>query len=348
MQSNQKRALSISIFQSLLRGPFACVFLLIASYGYAIEDGTYYDWPLRSTAPPPWFTGPLFTPSGHVTPKGHINFEPYFFARDVTGDYDSHWHSHSSKPPSWELRSRNVLKIGILNRVDLTIIPQAFYKMKGEASSVQFGDLTTGFNFSIIKSNPELWYPSIKLTIFERFPTGKYQRGNPKKDRTDLVGRGCFETQFGITASKLFHIKNKHYLSSRVSINYFLRPAIHVKGFNSYGGGYGTSGVEHPGNHLSVSMGHEFSLTQHWSLACDFIYRHFNVNHFSGYKGTTTKGGHTPAKIEHPSSEHFSLAPALEYNFSQHLGLIGGVWVSVAGRNSSDVISGVIALNYFQ
>ena len=322
------------------------VFLFALSSAYAIQEGTYYDRPLA--APPPWFTGPLFTPSGHVTPKGHVNFEPYFFARNTFGEYNSHWNSHSADTDTLELRSRNILKIGILNRVDFTIIPQAYYKMKGDESSVQFGDLSTGFDFALIKSNPSLWYPNIRLTLYERFPTGKYQKGNPKKGTTDLVGRGTFETQVGISSSKLYCIVDRHYLDLRFSVNYYINPSTHVKGFNSYGGGYGTSGNAHPGNRLTVLLGQEFSLTQRWAIACDFIYQHHNATHFSGNRGTTTKNGSTPAKVGPPSWEQFSIAPALEYNFNQHMGLIGGIWFTVAGRNSTEFVSGVIALNYFQ
>jgi hypothetical protein len=49
-----------------------------------------------------------------------------------------------------------------------------------------------------------------------------------------------------------------------------------------------------------------------------------------------------------PSSSQYSLAPAIEYNWSQNIGLIGGVWFTVAGQNISQFNSIVIALNYYK
>jgi len=325
-----------------------CVFLIVSSAVHSTESGTYYSQELNFKAPPPWFTGPLFTPSGHVTPKGHIDIEPYIFARHFTGQYDAHWHSHSVQPTTWSYISRNVLQIGILNGVELRMVPQVFYKTTKGASSVQFGDLLAGFGFQLVTEKAHKWYPSLKFSLFEIFPTGKYQHGNPSKMGTDLVGEGAFNTRLRLSSSKLFYIQGRHYLKARFSVDYSFLTSRPVHGFNSYGGGYGTKGVVHSGNGLTVLSGYEFSLTQNWSLACDLIYRHFNAVRFSGYPGVTAKGGSVLAGVGRPSSEQFGLAPAIEYNWSANLGIIGGVWFSVAGRNTSEFLSGVIALNYFR
>ncbi len=70
----------------------------------------------------------------------------------------------------------------------------------------------------------------------------------------------------------------------------------------------------------------------------DFYYQHNNKNRFSGTPSATAI---------RPSSESFSLAPALEYNWSANIGLIGGVWFTVGGRNTSRFVSGVLAFNVY-
>ncbi|MDF1757684.1 MAG: hypothetical protein P1U74_05245 [Legionellaceae bacterium] len=40
----------------------------------------------------------------------------------------------------------------------------------------------------------------------------------------------------------------------------------------------------------------------------------------------------------------FSLAPAIEYNFSAHLGLIGGAWFTVAGKNTPNSVTSILML----
>jgi hypothetical protein len=42
----------------------------------------------------------------------------------------------------------------------------------------------------------------------------------------------------------------------------------------------------------------------------------------------------------------FSLAPALEYNWSENAGVIAGVAFTVAGRNTSATVMPVMAVNW--
>ena len=64
---------------------------------------------------------------------------------------------------------------------------------------------------------------------------------------------------------------------------------------------------------------------------------------FSGKRGRDQDGN--PAEIGSGSSDVLSLAPALEWNFTENLGIIGGVWFSLTGRNSEDFISYVFSVN---
>ena len=42
-----------------------------------------------------------------------------------------------------------------------------------------------------------------------------------------------------------------------------------------------------------------------------------------------------------------TLAPALEYNFTSNLGLIGGVWFPVSGHNTAHHMTYMLALNAY-
>ncbi len=48
-----------------------------------------------------------------------------------------------------------------------------------------------------------------------------------------------------------------------------------------------------------------------------------------------------------PSSEQWSLAPAIEYDWSTHFGVISGVWFTVAGRNAPAFANWVTAANFY-
>lgn len=291
--------------------------------------------------PSPWLTGPLLTPSAHVVPKGHFNIEPYLYVIETIGSYNSHWRSHSQKK-EWVINQQTPNWIGLTKKWDFFFNPQFFYKIKSGASSANFGDFILGLDYQIHLDNAETWYPAVKLYIREFFPTGKYQHGNPHKKGTDLVGEGSYITNIGIIMSRTFHFSGVHYLQVRWALFQNFHTPAHVKGFNSYGGDFGTKGKVHPGNLLRALTSFEYTLTKHWALACDIEYRHFTKTRFSGNRGPGS-----PAVGRH-SSEQFSIAPAIEYNWSRNLGIIAGSWFSLAGRNSDEFVSSVVALNYYK
>jgi hypothetical protein len=92
-------------------------------------------------------------------------------------------------------------------------------------------------------------------------------------------------------------------------------------------------------------VGLEYSLTRNWVLATDVLNTYTNKTWFKGRPGVTASG--EPAGIGMHSSNRISLAPAIEYNFSDLFGIIAGCWFTVAGRNSGDFVSGVIAFNWY-
>jgi hypothetical protein len=99
-----------------------------------------------------------------------------------------------------------------------------------------------------------------------------------------------------------------------------------------------------PGNNLQGIASFELSLSKNWALALDNVYTHTDTTQFFGTPGITFDG--ELSKDKNPSIEEFSMAPAIEYNFSSHFGMIAGCWFSVCGRNSTEFRSGVINIDY--
>ncbi len=76
----------------------------------------------------------------------------------------------------------------------------------------------------------------------------------------------------------------------------------------------------------------------------DVLYSHGDSVKFKGINGTNEDG--SEATNASASSEQWSLAPALEYNFSEDVGIIAGIWFSTSGRNTIDFISYVASLTW--
>jgi hypothetical protein len=300
--------------------------------------------PPPSPLQPPWFTGPIIAPSGHVIPFGHANIEPYFYTNVATGAYNSHWKSHST-PNFYNLLTQVPIQIGIVPNWDFQFAPQFSWNHIDGASHWALNDLPFAFDYQLVNDVFGEWWPAIKLSFKASIPWGKYQKLNPNDKGTDDGGSGSWNPGLGLTFSHLYHFTGVHFLSARLAFGYTVPNAVHVKGFNAYGGGHHTHGTVYPGYVFNSDIGLEYSLTQRWALALDIYYQHNNHTRFSGHKGSTDG---VPNSIGGPSSEQFSLAPAIEYNWSINLGIIAGVWFSVAGRNTADFINGVIAINVYK
>jgi hypothetical protein len=292
----------------------------------------------------PWFTGPLITPSAYTVKPHHANIEPYLYLETNTGSYGSDWKAHSG-PKFHKDRLQVQAKVGITSWMDCQFYPQVQYNNSQGYHSTNVGDMPIGFNFQLLTSKVENPWPSMKLTIKGNVPFGKYDKLNPTHFRTDSMGSGCWFPGTTLVIGKLVNPYASHYLDLRFAVNYQVGVPVQVKGYNTYGGATDTAGTVLPGNLLGVNFAIQYSFTQQFAFAADLIYNHTNQNRFSGNPGTTSTG--TPAKMTRPSTEQWSVAPALEYNWSKNLGIIGGVWFTFAGRNSGRFTNGVVAINIY-
>ena len=115
---------------------------------------------------------------------------------------------------------------------------------------------------------------------------------------------------------------------------------VPVHGPSYYGGGLGTDGTVSPGLSLSAFLSAELSLTRRWALALDLVYARYGRTTFRGEDGVDANGA--PASLETPTGSLFTVAPALEYSWSENEGLIAGMTFGVAGRNVPQAIGVVV------
>lgn len=322
-------------------------FLLLCTTCVFAKEGDIFEpdeLPASDKYPDPWFTGPLLTPSGHIVPIGFINVEPYAYAFVGTGDYDSDWHGVSA-PHFYTALFQLPMQIGITEWADVIILPQASWNGTQGVSSTVFNDFILGLEIQLIKDTAENGLPGLKMYVDEIFPTGPYQNGDPEDLGTDFGGGGSYQTTVGLVLTRLFHIYHTQYLAVRFDVGYNIPSSVSVKGLNTYGGALDTDGKVKPGQSFVALLGLEYSLSQNFALACDISANYQKRTRFSGTPGTNDDGSLTI--VGGPESFQFSLAPAIEYMYSQSLGIIGGVWFTVAGKNSDRFIAGVIAINYY-
>jgi hypothetical protein len=323
--------------------------------------------PPKAEAQGPWFTGPIITSSGHVIPEGHQYFEPTFYWTDITGSYDKHWHYFKTPPSYRQFLSQTPLQFGVLPGMEIDIAPQFAYNNSGGEHMWRVVDQPFAIAFQLLMDKPRRWWPAIKLKFSALIPLGKHDRLNTDKLGTDVGGFGSWAPTISFITGKMFHCGGVHYFSWRMGFNYTISVPVHVRGPNIWGGSLSIPeptalpvnplafvkltpsfdpvkirGTVYPGCIFTAQQGFEFSLTHNWALALDLQYVHVNKSHFSGNNGGSV--------MTAPSAEQFSIAPALEYNFSANIGLIAGPWFTVAGRNNNQTnafISWVFAISVY-
>lgn len=284
----------------------------------------------------PWLTGPLLTPTSNVIPKGHWTTQPYVFYLVNYNRFDQHGKTVSSpKLIQWIFQLPT--RIGLTENLDFSITPQAVFARSEGASNWSFSDLPIGFDYQLYRGDENSFLTRIKFSLIESLPTGRFNGLDFDDEGTDVGGNGSFGTNVGLTFGRLKHYGGHHYLSLRLGTYLVIPSQVRVKGVNYYGGDPGTKGVVDPGLEGRILFGAEYTLTKNWALAIDIAAILKNKNRF---KGKTT------LPVGNPSLTNFSVAPALEYNWSPSMGVIIGSWFSVAGRNSSNFVSFVAAYNY--
>lgn len=294
----------------------------------------------------PWFTGPLIAPSAFVIPVGHYYFEPYLFATANTGFYNGDWEAVESNT-LWNNFSQTLIQVGLTKWMDFVIYPTVFYNYTRGAAKWELGDFPFGIDMMFYARGKKAsdWITAIKLQLKETFPIGKYRNLNPHKKGTDVGGEGTWLTSISLDWGQTAHVGGGHFFSSRVNLTYNLPTPVKVRGFNAYGGGYGTKGTVYPSQSFAADLGMELSLTQNWVLACDLVGVWSGKVSFKGNPGIGADG--LPAKVGSGSSVQYSIAPAIEYNWSRAIGIIIGPWFTIGGRNSIQFFSGVFAFSYY-
>lgn len=290
----------------------------------------------------PWYTGPLITGSANNVPARKVNIQGYLYFNTQFAQFNKNRKS-IDVPNIYTLNPLLLVQRGLTNWLDFTVVGQGFFRWRKGEEAQFFGDTTTTFGFQLVKQSAHK--PSVRFTLGETYPTGRYQHLNSKKNGIDATGAGAFQTVVGLNISRILWWIKLHPISLRLATSYAIPDhKVKVKSFNAYGGGIGTNGKVSVGQSLNIDIGIEVSLTQKWVFATDIAYTYSNKSSFSGNPGVSPLGG--PAAVGAPSSDQLSLAPAIEYNVSDSAGFIGGVWFAATGRNSSNFVA--VVLSYTQ
>jgi hypothetical protein len=291
-----------------------------------------------SAAQSQWFTGSLIAPSPALSKAGAFEIEPYLVYTGNTGSYASNWSHHSVAHNLSEVQSETLVEYGITDRLSIQAVPSFGALWTGQNSSFGSGDLPVELKYRFNDQNVATGAPSVTVFLGMSFPLGKYDGLTvPSVGQ----GSGAFTVKQGILLQSLFDTWGDHPLRLRFYADAFEPIAdASVRDISVYGTARGFHGHAAPGFAADAGLGVEYGLSQRWVLALDLVQNYANATLVSGAIGS---GAVTTSKD--PAGIAFSVAPAVEYNFSGSVGLIVGVQLSVAGRNAGSYVAPQIALS---
>ncbi|MCI5053076.1 MAG: hypothetical protein MRY21_08100 [Simkaniaceae bacterium] len=290
----------------------------------------------------PYYTGPLITASATNVPMGHTNIQPYLYLTDTYAAFNSKRRS-IDQTNIFTIQPLFLWQYGLTHWLDINIIAQGYLRWRKGQSAQRFGDSILQFGLQALTETP--YRPKIRITLTETFPSGQYTKLSPNKGGIDSTGSGTCTFTPGIIISKVLWWFPLHPMSIRLAMDYNIpNYKAKVKGFHTYGGGFDTNGRIKVGQSYDIDLGVEWSITQRWVFATDFVWTQSFKSTFSGTEGTAKDG--TVAVNGLPSSDNFSISPAIEYSPNDTGGFIGGIWLPVTGRNSSNFVS--LVMSYTQ
>jgi hypothetical protein len=238
-----------------------------------------------------------------------------------------------------------VFSHGILNNVDIQYsVPYVFNRNHGKEKH-DFGDPAVTLGYQFLRQKDSKWLPNLRVTLQEIIPIGEYKQLEPSLNGTDATGIGSYQTAFGLNFQHLAKWSEEHYLRTRFVVNYIAARVVDVHGLSVYGGTPFTEGRIKPGAMWTADLAGEFTLTQNWALVMEGFTSHRQATHFKGTVGEVSDG--RPGSIGRGAQVLYTLAPAIEYNFTSTIGLLAGTWFTVRGHNATHFNTYVVALNMF-
>ena len=268
--------------------------------------------------------------------------EPYLYDVTTQGFYNSTG-TKQSVPHVNGFGSLTYINYALADKFTVGLIPVFGYNQVSQgldSSGPGVGDLTVQAQYRLHLFREGGWIPTTSVNLQETLPTGKYDHLGDRP--SDGLGAGAFTTTLGFYTQTFFWMPNGRILRTRFNVTQAFSHSVNVEDVSVYGTSQGFRGQASPGAALLVDLAGEYSVTRHWVLAGDAVYRHQYNTPVTGYNISNPT---ETIFLNSGSSQAFALAPAIEYNFTSKIGVILGTRFFPAGKNTFDTITPAIAIN---
>ena len=225
------------------------------------------------------------------------------------------------------------------------LTPTAFYSVATDAATSAgpgLGDVAVLWQYRLTQFRPCRRMPTISINVQETLPTGRYDRLGERPH--DGFGSGAYTTTLSVYAQTYFWMPNGRLLRMRVNASQGLSSGADIAGTSVYGTGAAFLGRAEPGNSFVLDASWEYSATRGVVAAFETVYRRDGSTRVFG--SDIGEGGMAPVRVESAVSHTLAVAPALEFSWRNNIGVLFGVRVIAAGRNTPFTITPAIAVNF--
>lgn len=324
-----------------VHGFLGCLALLTSTPAHTEDTAS------RQSMDDAWWTGPLLAASASTLPRGHFLVEPYLYDVITYGRFDAQGR-RAIAPHANDFGSQSYVLYGLMDRVSVGVLPRFSFEKASQgpsSSTVGMGDLTLQAQYRLTLFREGDWVPTTSIVLGETLPTGKYDRLD--RHPADGFGAGAYTTIVSLYTQEYIWLSTGRILRTRLDLSYAFSHEVALEGVSVYGTRAGFSGRARPGDSFTADSSWEYSVTRSWVLALDVTYeRDASTRVVGSYTTGDGSGSHLSAiQASSGPSRSFFLAPAIEYNWSPRMGVIAGVRLIPAGRNTSVTVTPVAAIN---
>lgn len=206
----------------------------------------------------PISTGPITTWTAPLCGKGKFVIQPFFFYNRTRGTFnnDGHYDSLPGDDRKYQFQQQLFMQYGLTDKLEIdaqTVYQENHVRRNDRKShSEGFGDSYLFMRYCALEDKS--WFPHTSGLLQVKFPSGKYQKADPDKLGTDLMGAtsggGSYDFGLGLNLSK----KIKPFVVHADAI-YSFPQEVKVDSVNTEYGKY-----------LNYDFGLEYFLTDNFNL----------------------------------------------------------------------------------